>query len=190
MQILMYLVILLVEFLNYRRGCCDWNYCYKFGKIYMYSDFIIKDRLKISFRGLFYIYFYCLFFYCIILIQIPTTFIFFIFNAFIELNIPRKGCIFNIFIYIPFLISKTLKILIRNINKRFLLVLIINTINIYMWGFPRLSMNYAYICFDIVKSYKNDPDKIDAAKVSEVLYCIYDNTWGKTIIKLEKINTL
>ena len=57
-------------------------------------------------------------------------------------------------------------------------------------GFPRLTMNYAYVCFEIIKSYKNDPDKIDAIKVYEVLNCIYDNTWEKTIIKLEKINTL
>jgi len=98
----------------------------------MYSDFIMKDMLKISFREIFYIYLYCQFFYCIILIQLPTTLIFFIFNVFIKLNIKKKGCIFNIFIYIPFLISKTLKTIVKNINKRFLLVLFINAINIYM----------------------------------------------------------
>ena len=190
MKISMYLVILLAEFLNFKRDCCDWNYCYKFGKIYMYSDFIIKDRLRISFHELFYIYAYCLFFYCIMLIQIPTTIIFFIFNIFIKLNVEKKGCISNIFIYTPFLISKTLKVLVKNINKRFILVLTVNVINIYMWGFPRLTMNYAYVCFEIIKSYKNDPDKVDAIKVYEVLNCIYDNTWEKTIIKLEKINTL
>ena len=179
MKILMYLVILLAELFNIRRGCCRWNYCYNFGKVYMYSDFIMKDMLKISFREIFYIYLYCQFFYCIILIQLPTTLIFFIFNVFIKFNIKKKGCIFNIFIYIPFLISKTLKTIVKNINKRFLLVLFINAINIYMWGFPRLSMNYAYICFEIVKSYKNDPDKIDAIKVVEVLYCVYCNTWEK-----------
>jgi hypothetical protein len=110
------------------------------------------------------------------LIQIPTTIIFFIFNIFIKLNVEKKGCISNIFIYTPFLISKTLKVLVKNINKRFILVLTVNVINIYMWGFPRLTMNYAYVCFEIIKSYKNDPDKVDAIKVYEVLNCIYDNT--------------
>ncbi len=173
-----------------KRKRYDWDYCYKFGKIYTYSDFIVKDKFKISFLQLFFIYIYCLFFYLIMLIQIFITFVFIIFNIFIDLKIYKRSYVFNIFIYIPFLMSKALKIIIKNINKKLISILTINLISIYMWGFPRLTINYAYICFEIIKSYKKDPNKLDIDKILEVFECVYINTWGKTIDKLEKINTL
>ena len=156
----------------------------------MYSDFILEDKPKISFLNLFYIYMYCYFFYFVILIQVFIMLFFILSNIFFNIRLSKKSHIFNIFIYIPFLMSKSVKILMKNINKKLILTLIINFINIYMWGFPRIVLNYAYISFGIIKSFKKDPEEFNTKKILEILDYVYNNTWDITIKKLEKINTL
>lgn len=186
----MYFLILLAEIFNIKKGCKNWSYCYSFGKIYMYSDFLLKDKPKISFIDLFWMYILCSFFYFVLLTQVFIMLFFIVINIFFNIRLSKKSYVFNIFIYIPFLMSKSLNVLMKNMSKKLVLTLIINFINIYMWGFPRIVFNYAYISFGIIKSFEKDPEEFDIKKILEILDYVYNNTWCVTINKLEKINTL
>lgn len=186
----MYFLILLAEVINILRGCKKWTYSYKYGKIYMYSDFIIKDKNNISFLDILCIYVLCYFFYLIVLIQIIITIVFIMTNVFFKVQIIKKSHIYNIFLYLPFLMSQSIKVFVKNINKKIIVILFVNYVNIYMWGFPRVVINHAYISLGIIKSFKDDPEKFDVRKLLEILDYIYNNIWDTTISKLEKINTL
>lgn len=104
----------------------------------------------------------------------------------IPIKISKKDYIFNIFIYYPYIISSTIKRICNKkiFNKKIFKVFFINFINIIIYGFPRVVMNYAYIATRIIISYKKNPEK-DLKSIISLFMYIYENTFEKYIKNIE-----
>lgn len=62
-------------------------------------------------------------------------------------------------------------------------ILLLNYLNIILYGSPRLVLNYSFITVDILRSYSKNP--IKKINLYEILEYIYNNTYGISINKME-----
>ena len=165
----------------------DWVYCYKNNIIYSYSDLFLCDKKKINILFFFIFILMTYLFYIILVIQIIITF----FLLIVPLKLNKGGIVFNIIIYIPFLnsivVKKFYQILKKHLykSKDFYKLLFVNFLHIYIWGFPRLSFNYAFISVRILKSYENNPNFRGLDTWKEITILIYQETYGMLIEKIE-----
>jgi hypothetical protein len=185
---LIYCIVFIVEIYKLKIKNNEWAYCYRKNIIYSYSDLLISDKKHLNISDFFILIFLVYTFYLILIIQILITFIFIL----TPLKVCKKGRIFNILVYIPFLNSIILKNLYQMFirvlykNKTFYKLLFLNLLHLYIWGFPRLSFNYAFISIKILKSYEMNPDFRGLSTWNEIIIFIYQETYGELIERIEK----
>ena len=168
-------------------GNKGWDYCYKNNIIYSYSDLLIYDIKFLKISRFFILFLLIYLFYLVLIIQLLLTIIF----VFFPLKVCKRNKLFNIFIYIPFLYSKSFKKLCKMLlinlykNKIFYKILFLNFLHVYMWGFPRLCFNYAFISLKILISYELNPNFKGFDTWFEIVFIIYQETYGTLIEKME-----
>lgn len=186
-MLVFFTMILVLEVYKYFNSYHCWEYCYAKNEFYSYSEFICYDLPRLRYYTALIILF-CYFFYLILIINIIFSLIFLF--TFIKIK-KKKSIFYNIFLYYPFLITETIKHVIKKklYNRYTIRILFINYVNILLYGFPRIVLNYSFISVNILKSYKKNPE--NNINLYEVLGYIYDNTYEVNIEKMEKLlNTL
>jgi hypothetical protein len=163
-----------MEFINFKRGLKSREYCYKYNKIYMYLDFLLINKKNLKILDIFFIFSLLIIYYYILMLQIFIGILFFIPFILFEIKI-KDSLIFNVFIYLPYLIVKSLKKI--KINKINFKLIFLNIFFMYMWGYPRICFHYSFRSLLILKSYKKDPELINIKKLKEIVRCLYNNTY-------------
>ncbi len=148
----------------------------------MYLDFWFLDKKVLKIVDFIPMLIFLHIYYYIFKIQILMGFILFFPSLLFTIK-SKKSIIFNIFIYLPYIIIKSLKKI--KISKENFKVIFINFLFIYMWNYPRVCFYYSFKSLLIIKSYKNDPEIINIKKLKEILICLYDNTYKEVIDKVE-----
>ena len=185
------LSIILIELYKFYNKNNEWSFCYKNDIIYSYSDFLKIDLIKFKIYDIFMLIFFLNIFYiCIILQLIITVLIIIIRSTFTIKLSSSDNILFNIFIYTPFLNSLCIsKLSIFNYKffNRFVKVLFLNLINVIIWRFPRIVMEYSFISLNIIISFKKDPENFSIIKLKEIIKYIYKETFELNIEKLENL---
>lgn len=174
------MMILALELYKYFNGYRCWEYCYTNNIVYSYSELVLYEISRLRF-SMFLVILFCYLYYFILIINIVFIVIFIL--TFIK--IKKKGIIHNVFLYYPFLIVTTFKhVIIKKLyNRNMLKILLLNYLNIILYGSPRLVLNYSFITVDILRSYSKNP--IKKINLYEILEYIYNNTYGISINKME-----
>ncbi len=176
------MVIVIIEVYKYINKNKNWEFCYNNNIVYSYSDFIKNELKMLNFLDTIIILFLMIFFKIILIIQIILTFFFII----IKLKIKKKNILFNVLVYIPFLnsliIKKTFSKVFR--NKKTFKIIILNFLNIYLWGSPRIILRNIYISIKIIKSFKK-VKRFNKRNFKSVLMYIYKEVYDSYIEKIE-----
>jgi len=184
---LIYWVVFLVELYKIKIKNKGWEYCYKNNVIYSYSDLILCDLKFCNIYKIFILILIINIFYLILIFQLALTLIFIVFPV----KVTKRNKIFNIFIYIPFLYSKSIKklckMIIKNLykNKIFYKILFLNFLHVYLWGFPRICFDYGLTSLKIMISYEKNPNFKGFQTWYEIISVIYQETYESLIEKLE-----
>lgn len=184
---MIYWVNFFIELYKITTKNLGWDYCYKNNIIYSYSDLLLYDLRALGFSRFFILILLIHIFYLILIFQLLLTIVFVLF----PLKSSKGGMLFNVFIYTPFLYSKIFKKLYKMLfvslykNKEFYKILFLNFLHVYIWGFPRLCFNYAFISLKILISYELNPNFEGFYTWLEIIFTIYKETYEKLIEKLE-----
>lgn len=170
---------MVLELYKFTVGYKNWEYCYNKPEIYSYTELIKNDLISIQFLVILIIPLNYVYYFLIII-----NFLTLIFFIIIPIKITEGNKIYNILIYSPYLISLSIKKIIKNqlYSLKNIKLLFINILTIQQFGFPRIVLNYTYITLKLIKSYNKNPNKKNFKEFFNYLYLL---TYQENITKIE-----